>query len=122
MSKVILPRITDLIKERKRLIDSNLFSAKELGKKIQDLRILTEEKKREASEKYQTKLDDSVKIAAENREKMISELKIKIETITNDSRQNLKNFIEKSSTEIETAAKDLAQRIEEKLFQDNSVN
>jgi F-type H+-transporting ATPase subunit b len=46
---IILPRITNILKERKRVIDADLTSAHELDSKIDDLQIRTEKLRREAN-------------------------------------------------------------------------
>ena len=76
---IILPRITNILKERKRVIDADLSSAHELDNKIDDLQIRTEKLRKEANHQYQTKLDETAKNAAKEREKLIEELKEKIE-------------------------------------------
>jgi F-type H+-transporting ATPase subunit b len=115
-SRIILPRIYDIIKTRKIIIDADLAFAKELSDKVNNLNSKTEKLRKEASNKYQTKLQEVANNAASQREKMTEELKEKIEQITANSRHELRNFIAKSRAESEAAIKNLSQKIKEKLF------
>ncbi len=113
---IILPRITNILKERKRVIDADLSSALELDNKIDELQTKTEQLRREANHQYQTKLDETAKNAAKEREKLIEELKEKIDQTAKKTRQELQAFIEKNNAQSETAVKNLVQKIKEKFL------
>ena len=113
---IILPRITNILKERKRVINADLFSARELDSKIDDLQTRTEKLRREANHQYQTKLDETAKAAAKEREKLIEDLKEKIDQTAKKSRQELHAFIEKTNAQSEAAVKNLVQKIKEKFL------
>ena len=116
ISRIILPRITDILNNRKKAIDDNLSEAEQLDEKIHQLQIKNEKLKKEASEKYQAKLEEAGKEAARQREKMIEEFKEKFDEITKKSRAELKNFIDKSNLESEAAVKNLTKQISSKLL------
>ncbi len=115
-SRIILPRIREILKSRKAVIDADLSLTAELDEKISQLHRKTDALKKDASQKYQTKLEEVAKEAAAKREKMINELKEKIEQTTEKSRNELKDFIVKSRADSEVAIKNLSQKIKEKLF------
>lgn len=115
-SRVILPRIRNILKERKNVIDADLSLAAELDDKIYHLHQKTDALRKDATQQYQTKLEEVAKNAAANREKLIEELKAKIEQITEKSRRELKDFIAKSRADSEVAIKNLSQKIKEKLL------
>ncbi|MBP7709592.1 MAG: hypothetical protein KA100_00795 [Rickettsiales bacterium] len=115
-SRIILPRIRNILSERKNVIDADLSSAANLDDKLYALQNKTDALRKDASQKYQTKLEEVAKDAASKREKMLSELKEKIEQITEKSRSELKDFIAKSRAESDVAIKNLSQKIKEKLF------
>ncbi len=113
---IILPRILNILKDRRHVIDSDLSSAQALEDKLQALQTKTDLIKKEASQKYQSKLEEVSKTALKQREKMIEELKEKMEKMTKNSRQELKSFVENSHAKSQTAAQNLAAIIKEKLF------
>jgi F-type H+-transporting ATPase subunit b len=115
-SRIILPRITNILKSRKSVIDAELSSTAELDEKIHQLQIKTDNLRKEAGQKYQSKLEETSKEAAKQRDKMIEEFKEKFEEITKKSRQELKNFVDKSNSESEVVIKNLAQKISNKLL------
>ena len=115
-SRIILPRIRNILKDRKAVIDADLSLATALDDKIYELHLKTESLRKDASTKYQTKLDEVAKNAATQREKMIEGLKEKIAKITDKSRSELKDFIAKSRADSEVAIKNLSQKIKEKIF------
>ncbi len=114
-SCVILPRITAIIKNRKNIVDADLSLAKELEDKINQLEASTAQIRKEASEKYQSKLEEAVKSSTKQREKMIEDLKNKIDQNIEKSRQHLKDLVAKAEADSATAIKDLSQQIEQKL-------
>jgi len=111
-----LPRIRNILKDRKAVVDADLSLATELDAKISALNAETEKLRHSASNQYQNKLEEVAKNAASQREKMIEELKEKIEKNTEKSRNELKDFINKSRADSEIAIKNLSQKIKEKIF------
>lgn len=113
---VILPRILSILQNRKNVIDTDLSSASELDEKIYQLQFATENLRKDANQKHQTKLEEVAKNAAAQREKMIEDFKEKFDALTQKSRQELKNFIENSQISSQAAVKNLTQKISEKLL------
>lgn len=120
-SKIILPRIHAILKDRKAVIDADLSAAAKLDDEIHGIQIKTDILRKDANKQYQLKLEEVAKEAAKQREKMIEELKEKFDQITQKSRQELRDFIEKSHTQSELAVKDLVQKITEKLLNKESL-
>ncbi len=98
------------------MIDSDLSSAQALEDRLLTLQTKTDLIKKEASQKYQSKLEEVSKNALKQREKMVEELKEKMEKMTRNSRQELKSFVENSHIKSQAAAQNLAEIIKEKLF------
>jgi F-type H+-transporting ATPase subunit b len=115
-SCVILPRIRNIQKNRKSVIDADLSAAADLDEKIYQLQMKTDALRKDAASKYQVKLEEVSKDAAKQREKLIEELKEKIDEITQKSRAELKEFIAKSDAQSEIEIKSLSQKIREKFF------
>ena len=116
ISRVILPRIFEIIEARERIIKVDLADAEEIDQKIHQIQIITENLKKDANHKYQTKLEEASKKAEKNRDEMIEEFKEKFEQIAIRSRQELKEFIEKSGTKSDLLTEDLIKRIKQKFF------
>jgi F0F1-type ATP synthase membrane subunit b/b' len=115
-SRVILPRILAILKNRKSVIDADLSSAALLDEKIYQLQILTDNLRKESNQKYQTQIEESAKNAAKKREKTIEEFKEKFEEINQKSRQEIKNFVAQATLQSEAAVEDLTQKIVKKLL------
>jgi F-type H+-transporting ATPase subunit b len=114
-SCLILPRISAILKNRKNIIDADLASAKDLDDKIYELESQTDKLRKDATSKYQIKLEEATKSATKQREKMIEDLKTKIDQNVAKSHKELQDLIAKSQSESETAIKNLTQQIEQKL-------
>lgn len=115
-SKIILPRIKEIIANRANIIGNYDFTAKSLQGQIEDLDSKTQTLRVEASKSYKSKLSQVIKEAATNRDKMIENLKAEIDQNNQKSRQEIKDFIEQSTSKSEAEAQKLAQLIKEKLF------
>jgi len=112
----ILPRIRNIISERKNIIDADLTSAKALNEKISELDLKTTELRRDAGYKYQSFIDEAERNAAKTREKNIEELKEKIDNLTKKSREEIKDFIAKSQAKHDSIIQDLVQTIKAKIL------
>jgi F-type H+-transporting ATPase subunit b len=115
-SRIILPRIAGILKNRKTIIDTDLSMAAELDEKIHALQMKTEALRKEATHQYQIKLEEAAKSATKKREKMIEDLKEKIDQSTQKSYQELNDFIEKSRAQSAIAIQNLSSQIAQKLL------
>lgn len=113
---VILPRIREILKERKGVISADISSAEALDRKIEEMHQKTDALRKEATKQYQSKLEEVTKKASAEREKMVEELKDKIENMTKKSRSELRDFVEKTQSKSAEAVQSLAQKIKEKIF------
>jgi F-type H+-transporting ATPase subunit b len=116
VSYIILPRIAAILQKRKNIINADLALASELDAKINAIQIEIEILRKDASQKYQLKIEQEAKENAKKREIMLEEMKIKIDRITQKSRQDLNNFIEESEAKSHDITRELVQKIKEKLF------
>ncbi len=116
ISKIILPRIQEIIANREGTINSDKTLAEQLDSKIEEVRIKTNSLRGEASKAYSTKLEEAAKTAAKQREKMIEELKIQLEATTQKSRSELRNFVEQAKAKSGASVEALVQTIKGKIF------
>lgn len=116
VSNIILPRIRDILKERKSVIDSDTLQANQLDQAIDEISSKTVALRMKATKEYQEKLEEATKAASSKREKLTEELKEKIEIITKKSQEDLKNFIASTHAQSQLAIQDLTKNIKSKLF------
>ncbi len=114
--RVILPRISAIINNRKNIIDADLALAKDLDDKIYAIESATDQLRKEATKKYQQQLEEASRAATKQREQMIEDLKTKIDQDLQQSKQQLKDLIEKSRQQSEVAIKNLTQQVANKLL------
>lgn len=115
-SNIVLPRIRDILKERKSIIDSDKLSAKEIESQLEAINSKTNDLRLEATSKYQIQLEEANKAASLKREKLIEELKNKIEVITKKSQEDLQKFVASTENQRQLAIQDLTKIIKTKLF------
>ncbi len=115
VSQIILPRIAEIIKNRKTIVDADLAVAKDLDEKTAEIEVVSSKLRKEATEKYQSKLDEAVKSANTQREKMIETLKNNIDENIAKSHAHLKELIAQSEAKSADAIKNITQQIEQKL-------
>jgi F-type H+-transporting ATPase subunit b len=115
-SNIVLPRIRDILKERKSIIDSDKLSAKEIEFQLEVINSKTNDLRLEATSKYQVQLEEANKAASLKREKLIEELKNKIEVITKKSQEDLQKFVASTENQRQLAIQDLTKIIKTKLF------
>lgn len=116
LSSVILPRIRDILKERKSTIDTDKLSADQLESQIEVINRKTNDLRQEATVKYQIKLEEAIKAASLKREKLTEELKNKIEVITKKSQEDLQKFVSSTENQRQSAIQNLTKIIKTKLF------
>jgi F-type H+-transporting ATPase subunit b len=113
---VILPRIREILKERKNIISADRSSAETLEQKIYQLENKTDKLRKEAAEKYKNALEEANKQAVKERETLLEELKDKTEKMVKNSRQELNSFIEKTEAKSQAAIQDLAKALRKKFL------
>lgn len=115
-SKIILPRITNIVSARKNTVDSDKNLAFKLDEEIEKLNSKSLELRQNSASSYQIKIEGALKDSAKEREKNIEELKNKIEEMNKKSRQDLQNFLENSKTQSVKLIQDLTQKIKAKIL------
>lgn len=115
-SAIILPRIRDILEERKNAIDSDITSTQSLENDIEKINKETALLRQKATDSYQEKLDQATQEAAAKKEELIEEVKNKIDVISKKSQDDLEKFIASTKDQSQSAAKELAQNIRSKLF------
>lgn len=116
VSKIILPRIRDIQKERKSVIDSDISEAESTQETIKSLQNKSAALRKDASQAYKSQLDEAMKEANVKREKLTEELKEKIEKITDKSKEELNDFLKSSESQSKPAIENLTKMIKAKLF------
>ncbi len=100
VSKIISPRIAEILKIRRSVIDQDNREANDLDDKIAALEAKTAELRKNATSKYQSVVDMAVKEANSQREKTLNELKTNFENITSKSRNEISEFVKNSQQKI----------------------
>ena len=116
VGKIILPRIYNIINERKTAVDSDLALAKDLDNRLENIQIKTNSLRDNASKGYNSKLEEASKTAIKERDRMVEELKEKLDQSAQKSRQEIKSFIEQSKTKSDATVIALVQSMKEKIF------
>lgn len=116
LSKIILPRIGEIIKNRQDLIEENITQSEKLQKEIDELTNINNELRKNANNQYKLKIDEVKKEAQKNRQKLIDEMKSNIEKTTNDSRLKLREFLGEIDNKAQTAITNLTKQIRDKLI------
>ena len=116
VGKIILPRIYNIINERKTAVDSDLALAKDLDNRLENIQSKTNSLRDNASKGYNSKLEEASKTAIKERDRMVEELKEKLDQSAQKSRQEIKSFIEQSKTKSDATVIALVQSMKEKIF------
>lgn len=115
-SKIILPRILEITKNRKNVIDKDVDFAKNLEEDIIEINQQASSLKAKANQDYQLQLEETIKKANKKREQTIEELKNKIDQKIEKSRLEIKNFLANSKDKNSSAINDITQLIKKKIL------
>ena len=115
-SKIILPRIAEIIKNRQDLINADLQSSQELQAELEQLNGQTEEIRKKANGTYKIKIEEVNKEASANRQKLIEKVKTDIENTTKESRAKIQNFVKEIDAKAQKSTQDLIKQIRDKLI------
>jgi F-type H+-transporting ATPase subunit b len=116
ISRVILPRIRNIIKDRKNVISADLSNSASLQDKINEVQSLSSRLRIAAGSEYQSIVESATKNAAKYREKALEELKEKVDIMVQKSNQEVKNFISESKAKNKSAIENLVKQIKEKIL------
>ncbi len=113
---VILPRIRGIIEARKTVVNSDKNSAKKLEKQVEDLDQKANQIKAEASDKYDSKLEEVSKNIVKERDLVLTSLKVDLDEKAKKSRQEIKTFVSQSEDRISQAISSISQNIKSKIL------
>lgn len=116
ISKIVTPRISQIIENRANIINSDKSAAEELDEKILQIELKNAELLKNANDKYQQRIESVIKETATEKEKMLSDLKSKIDDMNQKSRQEIKDFVAQSQSRIEKSIQDLTNEINKKIL------
>ncbi len=116
MHNVILPRIRNIIAERKAIVGADLASVATLEESITELRLQSDNLSLQANSKYKTAMENAVKDATKAREKAIEDFKINAEKMVQKSHEEIAKISRDAQDKSLVAAQKLAEITENKLL------
>jgi F-type H+-transporting ATPase subunit b len=116
VSKIILPRISEIIKSRKSVIDKDLSLANKIETEIANLQNEIDALKTHASSSYQGKIEETSKSLAKERENAIENLKNKIEIDIKKSQSDIKEFLATSRQRSSNLISDITEKLKTKIL------
>ncbi len=119
MAKIILPRITDIIKQRKENIDGDVTKAQLINADIAKIEDEIKELKSKMIDQYKSKIEVSTKEVNQLREEKTNQLKQQISQINIASKNEIENFLKSSKLGYDLAVSSLSKAINNKIFSSN---
>ncbi len=116
MASVILPRIREILSERKNIISQDLFNAESLDEQNNSVKIKTDEVLLAADLQYKIALENATKEAARLKEKALEEFKTKAAQMIEKSKAEIDKMVEQSASKNEELAKQVATLTQNKIF------
>jgi len=116
LSFVILPRISEILKLRKSVVESDKLRAKNIKAHIDDLQNKAEKIKHEASDNYEFQLDEISRKVLKERDATLTKLKQDIDEKVKNSRSDLRVFLADSETKAASSIQSLMQNIKTKIL------
>jgi F-type H+-transporting ATPase subunit b len=118
MSKIYLPRISNILKERKKNIEHNSLISQELNRKILEINQTSEISRNNSSMQYQIAMDQAMKEASLRREQALNDLRKKTDIMSHHSEEQINNFIENSKNNSASIITNLVNILSKKIFSD----
>jgi F-type H+-transporting ATPase subunit b len=116
LSKIIIPRIDNIISTRKNIIEEDVNQSHILQQKIDKLQQESNNIRNESSIEYKNTIDQAHKKALNSRNFAILKLKERIESISINSKNEIIKFITHCEQEKEKLVKEFIIIIKSKLF------
>ena len=116
MSKIFLPTVRDILKDRHNNINNNRSLALQIQDQVDELDRLSKTIKETSISQYKLSLDQSIKEANLLKEQAISSLKLQIITMVDDSKNKIEQFKQSSQNDRQKTINDLVDIISHKLF------
>lgn len=113
---VILPRIRGIIEARRSVVNADKNSAKKIEKQVEDLDQKANQIKAEASNNYDSKLEEVSKNIIKERDQVLTNLKSDLDEKAKKSRQEIKAFVSQSEERISQAISSITQNIKSKIL------
>jgi F0F1-type ATP synthase membrane subunit b/b' len=118
MSKIYLPRIKNILRERKQNIENNSLITQEINEKIAKINESSNNSRNNSSMQYQIAMDQAAKEASLRREQALNELRKKTDAMSDHSEEEIISFIENSKNNSAYIVKNLVDILSKKIFSD----
>lgn len=116
MAIVILPRIRDIMAERKTVINDDVAAMNSFNESADENRSKADAAMNEANAKYKAALDEAAKTAALKREKSLEEFKENAENLIKKSQAEIAKMVESSKSRSEKVIEQVATLTQNKIF------
>lgn len=116
LSKVILPRIRDILADRRNLISQNISDGQSLKHQIDELQQKADKMRHESGAQYQEKIESALKAANKEREEAIENLKLKLDETAKEANRKVASFVEESMARSAAAVESVAKSIKAKII------
>lgn len=116
MACVILPRIRDIVAERKTVINDDIAATNSFSESADENRNKADSAMNEANAKYKAALDEAAKSAAVKREKSLEEFKENSEKMLKKSQAEIAKMIDGSRERSEKVIEQVATLTQNKIF------
>ncbi|MCE3255124.1 MAG: synthase subunit b [Rickettsiaceae bacterium] len=121
MSKIFLPRIREILRERHSNIDKNQSLALQICSQTNEIEEANKKLKESSISQYKDAIDQSVKQASLHKEEGLSNLRLQISKMMEQSKIEIAEFKNSSQSERKKVMEKLAEDISH-LFLGNKVN
>jgi F-type H+-transporting ATPase subunit b len=119
MSKIFLPRIRDILKERNNVIEKDKAICAKLQKQIDEISQASKLARETSARQYNLSIEQSVKQAVLARDKALNDIKNKTSKMFEESQQEIKNLKENSNEDRQNAINKLVDELNKKLLGGN---
>lgn len=116
ISRIIIPRVKDIIANRKTVIDTDLSSFEEFDKQIKSIEEESGKITADAEIQYKDLIAKAASDAKKEKEMQIEKFKEDSEKLIEKSRSDVKKLVAKSEEKIEKVVSEISEVIEGKLF------
>mgnify|MGYP003705910765 CR=1 FL=1 len=116
ISRIIIPRISVILDNRKQKIDIDSRFAKTLQKDIDETLSVANKLKDQSHDKYQKSIDNVISQCASDREKAINKAKKEINEMSINSRKEIEGLITGSQSEYKKISTNIADLVLKSIF------
>ena len=121
MSKVFLPRIRDILKDRHNTINSNESIAIRLQDQVEEIESVSKNLRETSASQYKLAIDQSIKESTIHKEKGLLSLKLQTMKMVEESKAEMIKFRQNSQDDCQKIVDKLVNEISNKLFE-NKIN